>query len=168
MSGEDLIPGSKRGCHLIVSSYGGRGSGALWVLFYKGIINPIHQGSTIMISLSPKGPTSKHHNIEDQVSVFELWVDPFILQHKGMYRLCPSVFISSLFSSKHVEFDHLYILLVTCHKGLYTKVRKSPSHHLTCSWNLSNNCSEARCLLFSLPYCSAPVRYDFQSGLDHC
>ena len=47
---------------LTVSSLGGRGKGALWGLYYKGT-NPIHEGSTLMTSSPPKGPTSSYHHL---------------------------------------------------------------------------------------------------------
>ena len=49
---------------LAVSSYGGRGKGALWGLFSKAT-NLTYEGSTLMTSSPSKDPIFKYQNIGD-------------------------------------------------------------------------------------------------------
>lgn len=49
---------------LVVTSYGRKGKGIHWGLFYKDT-NSIYEGTMLMTQSAPKGNTSKHHYLGD-------------------------------------------------------------------------------------------------------
>lgn len=62
VSDENPFPSSKQANYLPLCPHMEVGAKELSSLLYKGT-NPVHEGSTLITKIPPRGPTSKNHHI---------------------------------------------------------------------------------------------------------